>query len=133
VEKIAENWCKQIRLTRGQSVDCQHYLEIRYEDLILKTNDVLERICVFIDLPFEPAMERYYLSASQRMDELGDTLNPDGTVAARKDARLARHRWTSRPPEPSRIGRWKTELTKEDLACFNQIGGELLAELGYET
>jgi hypothetical protein len=131
-ETIGRNWSSQILIARRQSRACRHYLEIRYEDLILKTTDVLQEICRFIKLRYEPRMEYYHLRASERMDELGDTYNCDGSVAARKESRLFRHRLTTRPPEPTRIGRWKTGMTKEDLSEFNRVAGHLLKELGYE-
>jgi hypothetical protein len=38
---------------------------------------------------------------------------------------------TKRPPEPGRIGRWRTELSQAELRRFEEIGGDLLQELGY--
>ena len=53
-------------------------------------------------------------------------------VEAAKEARLSRHRLTAQPPEPTRIGRWKTALTADELGLFNKGAGNLLHELGYE-
>jgi hypothetical protein len=131
-EAIGRNWSQQILNTRRQARACCHYLEIRYEDLLVKTTDILQKICVFIDLSYEPGMELYYQQAPERMAELGNTYNADGSVAATREARLHRHRLTAQPPEPTRIGRWKTEMTKEELVRFNQVAGALLKELGYE-
>lgn len=133
IEGIARDWVRQILLARRDVRACNRYLEIRYEDLLLKTADVLRQICEFIDLPYEPRMEQYYLRANERLDELGTAYKPDGAVFAEKDSRLRLHRLTSRPPEPTRIGRWQTEMTKEELATFNKIAGGLLKELGYES
>lgn len=128
---IGRNWSQQILATRRQASDC-HYLEIRYEDLLLQTTETLKKICAFVDLVFEPSMERYYQQARERMAELGDTFNADGSVAVTRDERLRRHRLTAEPPEPSRIGRWKTEMTKGEVIRFDQVAGPLLQELGYE-
>ncbi len=133
LEAIGSSWKKQILTTRTQARACRHYIEIRYEDLILKTSEVLQRICLFIDLPYEPCMEGYHLQARARMDELGDTYNRDGSVSVRKESRLSRHRLTAQPPEPTRIGRWKTEMTREEVIRFDKVAGPLLKELGYET
>ena len=132
LEAIGKNWLQQILNTRRQTRTCRHYLEIRYEDLLLQTTDILRKICVFINLGYEPGMERYYQQAQERMAELGDTYNAAGSVAATREARLYRHRLTAQPPEPTRIGRWKTEMTKEELIRFNRVAGPLLKELGYE-
>ena len=132
-ETIGREWSKQILLTRNQSRACQHYLEIKYEDLILKTTDILQKICRFINLSYEPHMERYYQNARDRMEELGDICDVDGSVSVTRESRLLRHRLTTQPPDQSRIGRWKTAMTKEDLATFNKVAGHLLQELGYEA
>jgi hypothetical protein len=132
LEEIGRNWSQQILNTRRQARSCRHYLEVKYEDLLLKTTEVLQKICAFIDLDYEQGMERYYRQAPERMAELSDTYNSDGSVAAAKEARLQRHRLTAQPPEPSRIGRWKTEMTNEELSRFNKVAGPVLRELGYE-
>ncbi len=35
-------------------------------------------------------------------------------------------------PDQSRIGRWRGEMSSTELAEFESVAGELLAELGYE-
>ncbi|HEY8185277.1 MAG TPA: hypothetical protein VIF64_04370 [Pyrinomonadaceae bacterium] len=77
-------------------------------------------------------MEDYYQYANERLDELGTAYKPDGAVFATKDSRLRLRSLTSRPPEPKRIGRWKSEMGREELATFERVAGDLLNELGYE-
>ena len=36
-----------------------------------------------------------------------------------------------RPPDPSRIDRWREPMLAEDIATFEAIAGERLRELGY--
>lgn len=132
VELIGRNWSNQIRETRRQAETCSHYLEIRYEDLVINTTEVLRKICSFVELRYELDMELYHRSAADRMNELENTYDENGNVEVAKEARLARHRLTAQPPEPTRIGRWKTALTAGELAQFNKGAGDLLHELGYE-
>lgn len=132
VETIGKNWSRQIRKTRRQARSCQRYLEIRYEDLILNTTKVLQEICGFIQLQYEPGMERYHLRAPERMNELENTYDDDGKIAVTKETRLFRHQLTAKPPEPTRIGRWKTAMSADELSRFNKVAGPLLQELGYE-
>jgi hypothetical protein len=132
VELIGKNWSNQIRETRCQSQTCRHYLEIRFEDLVLNTTEVLRKICDFIQLDYEADMELYHRNAAERMSELENTYDENGKVEVAKEARWSRHRFTAQPPEPSRIGRWKTALTADELTQFNRGAGNLLHELGYE-
>ncbi len=131
IEAIARTWVREIRLARRDARNCRHYLEIRYEDLLLKNAGVLREICEFINLPYDRRMEDYYLHANKRLDELGTAYKSHG-VFATKNFRLRLHSLTSRPPEPKRIGRWKTEMGREELATFTRVAGDLLDELGYE-
>jgi len=37
------------------------------------------------------------------------------------------------PPNAKRVGRWRREMSPTDRRLFQRIGGDLLAELGYEV
>lgn len=132
IETIALNWCKDIISARSQARSCTYYIEVRYEDLVLHTTEVLRKICAFISLPYEPSMELYYTRASDRLGELSTIYKPDGSVDVTQKARLDRHRLTALAPQSSRIGRWKTQMTKKDLSVFHKVAGKLLQELHYE-
>ena len=38
-----------------------------------------------------------------------------------------------KPPDPKRIGRWRTEMSAEDRELYEGVAGDLLVELGYEV
>jgi hypothetical protein len=40
---------------------------------------------------------------------------------------------TLQPPSTVRCGRWRDEMSAADAAAFEQVAGDLLEELGYET
>ena len=130
IEAMAANWADAIVTARKQSRHCRHYIEVRYEDLILNTSSELQKICAFINLGYEPQMEHYYEDARQRMSDLGPGNNHG---FGSKESRLELHRLLFESPEPARIGRWKREMSRADLGAFNHVAGPLLAELNYET
>ena len=71
----------------------------------------VERICAFAGLPFEPAMIDY---------------------AGHVDVSAKPHQQSlTRPPTPG-LRDWRSELRPEDVAAFEAVAGDLLAELGYE-
>jgi hypothetical protein len=43
------------------------------------------------------------------------------------------HALATEPPDPERIERWRTEMSREDRAVYEELAGELLADLGYEV
>ena len=48
------------------------------------------------------------------------------------EARMESHALATKPPDPERIGRWKSEMSAEDRAVYEELAGDLLADLGYE-
>lgn len=132
MEALATQWVEQITQARGQGQGTPFYLEVRYEDLIAAPARELQRICRFLDLPYAPEMLTYHQTARLRLDEVQTHRGPDGQVIITKEERLHNQRLTSQPPEPSRVGRWRTEMTREMLTAYEEIAGELLAELGYK-
>ena len=52
----AQRWHKKIRSARTQEHLMDHYMEVRYEELVADTESALRAVCDFIDLPFDPVM-----------------------------------------------------------------------------
>jgi hypothetical protein len=78
-------------------------------------------------------MERYYASAPERIGELEARRDRVGNVVVMRETRRHNHRLTAQPPQRERIGRWKSEMSREERATFKRIAGTLLEELGYEV
>jgi hypothetical protein len=126
----AETWKRRIEGARAEAHEVEHYLELRYEDLIADTKRVLRQICEFIDLEYDPAMLDYHERASERLSELSDLPGKGGKVRPGSE-RIAAHALTSEPPRADRVERWRTELSPEGIAAYEEAAGDLLAELGY--
>jgi hypothetical protein len=58
-------------------------------------------------------------------------LRPDGSPLITKEERLGNHRLTSGPPDASRAGRWRAEVSAAEREAFSRKAGGLLRELGY--
>lgn len=134
VEENAKWWTSWIEDARRQSQYLEFYKEIRYEDLITDTETVLRETCAFLNLPYEASMLDYHQTAGDRMREL------DWDVPASKKKPFVRgvdrtgiHSLTSEPPQKNRIGRWKKEMEEKDRERYENIAGDMLRELGYET
>ena len=99
------------RGTRDSDVGPARYLEVRYEDLVAGPDDVVEGICDFAGLPYEPAMLDY---------------------AGAVDVSEKPHQQRLLQPPTPRARDWRTQMDADDVLAFESIAGELLAELGYE-
>mgnify|MGYP000212141348 CR=1 FL=1 len=132
--KVAQRWKNRILRAREQADRLPHYLELHYEDLIRDTETTLRKICEFIELPFDDAMLTYYERAEERMAEMARDLPSEGDKPLRPaDHRVEAHKLTQKPPDPSRLGQWRTKMSAEDQAAFEREAGDLLEELGYEV
>ena len=116
IEEAARWWVMRMKRARGQATHVQHYMEVRYEDLVLDSESKLKQICSFIDLKWDSSMLQYYERANERL----------------KEDEYEIHRFTTRPPQASRVQRWKQEMALFDRRLFESIAGELLKDLGYE-
>lgn len=131
MEALATHWVEQIREARRQGQGTAFYLEVRYEDLLARPVRELHRICRFLDLPYDDRMMAYHETAHLRLDEVETRRDAEGRILITKEERKHLHRFTSLPPQSSRIGRWRTELTPESVAAYEAVAGDLLEELGY--
>jgi hypothetical protein len=114
VAGFACQWRVEVRAARrlGRRVGVGRYLEVRYEDLVGDVEAVLRRISAFARLSYEPAMADY---------------------AGNVDVSAKPHQQGLRRPPTAGLRDWRLQMSPEDVGAFDQVAGDLLAELGYET
>jgi tetratricopeptide (TPR) repeat protein len=126
----ARYWQRCILKGRAQSPELARYMEVRYERLVRETEAVLREVCAFLGLAFHPAMLEYHRHADQRLEELGARRRADGSLQTEQERR-AIFQLTTRPPDMTRIGRWREQLSEPDMLRFEETAGEVLTQLGY--
>jgi hypothetical protein len=106
-------WRKEVGDARvlGQRVGPDRYLEVRYEDLVTAPSQVVESICTFANLPFEPQMIEYA-----------------GAVDVSNKPHQQR---LLQSPTPG-LRSWREDMSSVDVRAFEAIAGDRLSELGYE-
>ncbi len=124
----AEDWMQWIRRVRNFGQQSNRYLEVRYEALVIATEETLRQVCNFLHLPFRHEMLNYHLVANDRLAELKGWKEEDVTAEQLRSIQ----EFTSHPPKPERASRWKQEMPAEKLRAFESVVGPFLAELGYE-
>jgi hypothetical protein len=133
IKDAAQFWMERIQTGRNQAIDIKYYHEVRYEDLVLDPVGELTRISDFLDITFCNTMLDYPTRASERLNEFKDRFNKDGTIRIKKEDRVSLFNLVNHSPDPSRISRYKNEMTDRMQYEFELIAGPLLSELGYET
>jgi hypothetical protein len=106
-------WEWLVRLGRedGGSLAPKLYHEVRYEELVSEPAKTCERLCAFLDLPYDDAMLKFHQGRTKMKPGL--------------DAKRA---WL---PITSGLRDWRTQMLAEDLERFEAAAGDLLEELGY--
>jgi hypothetical protein len=95
----------------GTELGDELYLETRYEDLVTSPEAELSRLCAFLGIPFDAAMQDYHVGRTRP-----------------KPGRSSKAQWL--PPTPG-LRDWSTQLAAPDVAAVELAVGELLGELGY--
>ena len=133
-EVVAKRWQKKITKARGDSPQLHHYMEIRYEDLILDTEPVLRSVCEFIELPWDDGLLSYHERSAERLQEMARALPAEGRAKELSvERRMKTHEMTTKPPSADRVARWRTQMSPEQRQEFEDVAGDLLAQLGYPT
>jgi hypothetical protein len=132
ITEAAELWVERVTLARENGRTVNHYMEIKYEDLITDTEPILRDVASFLELPWDDAMLDYHERAEERLKEKARDLPRKSSRGDQPAAaRMASHAMAKKPPDPKRIGRWRTEMSAEDREEYESVAGDLLAELGY--
>ncbi|GAB4554996.1 MAG: sulfotransferase [Phycisphaerales bacterium] len=93
------------------------YTRVRYESLVEDPEGELRRICGFLAEDFDPAMLRYH----------------ESPVTGFLPSESGWKGLSTKPLDPSRVGRWRERLTRRQASCVDRcVGADLLAWYGYE-
>ena len=103
MEVLAEEWARCVSTARAQGAHCQHYLEVRFEDLIRNPVTVLIKICGFLQLPYTAQMLEYHVGVPGRLTEHRARVAANGEILVSQATRLKQQVLTMQPPQRSRI------------------------------
>ncbi|MGI9019984.1 MAG: sulfotransferase family protein [Solirubrobacterales bacterium] len=130
--EVARRWRRKIERAREDAPTLEHYLEVRYEDLVANPRRVLERVCEFVELPFDEAILDYHARSGERLEEMRRELpGLGGSGGLSVERRMETHKRTTAPPDASRATRWREDMSAGDLTAFERVAGETLGTLGY--
>jgi hypothetical protein len=133
IQTLALYWQRLVRSAREAGLHSRAYMEVRYEELVMNPQPVLEAVCKFAKLDFDPAMLRYWDRTPDRLKEHRTRHRMDGSVVVTHSQRLVQQRLTMQPPQAGRIFGWKEEMTRDEHSEFLRCAGYTLKELGYEV
>lgn len=117
IPTVAEDWRWKTTLAHKiGAVLGEHYLEVRYEDLVLSTEETLRTICAFLKEPFHGDMLDFHVTAEKEMPSES----------------MKWHRTSVQAPDDRKVSMWKRQMSLSDRIIFEQIAGATLDLFGYE-
>ena len=99
----------------GRTLPPEAFSEVRYEDLLSDPRATLERVCAFLGETFHDDMLRH--------SEIASTLVPSWEKSW--------HAKLERPINSDNSGKWRQELSDEQIALFERVAGAELEQFGY--
>jgi sulfotransferase family protein len=129
IQTLATAWAQAVRQARSATVP--YVLEVRYERLVRNPASELERVCGYLDLPFNAQMLAWHKRAAERLDEQAERRRPDGTIVVDLATRRAQQARARNLLDPRLADAWRGEMSPEERAIFERAAGDLLRELGY--
>lgn len=106
VDSYMRRWVRDTEAGLGARGDAR-YIEVRYEDLVADPERVMRGLVEALDEPWLPAI------LVERTPKAGRPAHANSRITT------------------SSLGRWRQDLTAEEQARVNAIGGALLERLGY--
>ena len=101
----------QLGIDGGRELGSDLYYEIQYESLVKNPVDECEKLCSFLDLPYDDVMIRFHQGRT------------------RKDAELSANRaWL--PATPG-LRNWRSQMPPDDVQRVEAVVGDILDKLDY--
>ena len=130
-EVLAQGWIERVQAARNAGAQGVHYTEVFYEELVAQPEQVVRRLCTYLDLPWSDQVLNHQERASQRLEEHRARIALDGRVVVSREQRLHQQHRTMERPGTGRIGSWRQEFDADELLRFERVAGGLLHKLGY--
>lgn len=118
ISAIAKEWvCNNDKIESLGLKFPNRYFRLRYEDLILNTAEVLQNLCDFLNLEFDPEALKYYENKDF------NKIEPEETIQWKQKTR--------EKPDSGNIGKFRDEMTPENIKAFMEIGATTLQKYDY--
>ncbi len=118
IKKIATEWTNNnAQILQFFENYNQQFLRVRYEDIVLNPEIELKKVCAFLNISYHHDMLMYYKNNLENEEE------PQEFLAWKQK--------TIQKPDPGNIGKYKQELTFDEIQEFENIAFPLLSKFNY--
>jgi hypothetical protein len=120
ISRAATRWTKDQGALLGLMARHRSAVHVhRYEDLVTQPQEILQDVCRFLGVSWEPGMLDYYEREAARKQS-----NP----------RYLHNMWAhlDEPVSSNAVEQWKTQLSATDVALVERSSREVMQHFGYE-
>lgn len=119
IADCAHAWVARVGVNAkmGRILGPARYHALRFEDLIVDSENTLMKLCRFLGVRFDSSMLAYPTMVDEKIPENRRWLWPSITE----------------PPQASRVGLWRHSMTETQRIVFEDIASTMLDAWGYET
>lgn len=116
VTLAALNWkYKLFRIEKSfKKIPVNNKITIRYEDLLIKTEETIKSICTVLGIEYEASMLDFHISSY-------------------KNTSLRHSKLIFKPIKKDNKEKWKNNLTSQEIRVFNLLAGNYLKRYNYEV
>jgi len=120
IRRVASGWVKNLQETdeEGRRLFGENYCRLRYEDLLARPFDEMQKLWKFLGVQAEPSLEKTIV------EEMSS--NPDQEWQAKRNEGIA-----SFLPK-GHAGNWERLFTARDRSLFKEVAGDMLVKWNYE-
>lgn len=97
----------------------ERVFEVKYEDLVINSKDVLLKLCNFVDIEYQDDMLELYSLKAQSNEAVSERIQ-------------GIHSNLSSKPDKAQLYKWRESLSSVDKAIASEIAHKALSRFGYE-
>ena len=118
ISEAAHYWRDRVGRGRaaGRTLGPRRYREVRYEDMVDDPEATTRALCEFLDLDYRPELLHFH---ERGQEFIASSATPEAFSGLAS-------------PVTRGMRNWRTEMAPDDVAFFEAVAGELLADLGYD-
>ena len=115
IATAAERWVRFVERIRalGRRIGSGRYVEVRYEDLLVRSRETITQVLQLIGEPYDPAVLQFHVGATAAGTDAVNDVN------------------VRQPLLVGNAGKWQDGLNRRQLLVFEAIGGQALEACGY--
>jgi hypothetical protein len=133
VKMVGYEWLLSNKIEAYKLKFPDKFITLRYEDLLVSSEETLQNICYFLDLPYHANMLNYYNKTEHAVEEYIKKSKTAEIKKLRTIGANSVHKNLSQPLDTSLIYNWKKMLTSKEIKELDTICSSYGSTYGYTT